>query len=1211
MKKERTQRRGGHNSVFVPIEVAKKLIKHFNIKTITQYRELSKNLKLPEGIPSKPYNTYKNKGWIDWSDYLGCEIVAVRDKKFYTYEESILVIRNFGFKSGNELREYVKKNGPIKGIPTAPHLEYKGKGWVNMGEWLGTGRIQTQELSKLYISYQDAENWATQQNLKSSSEFRKLKKENKLPVYIPSRPHEVYKDKGWVSWGKFLGTNRIADHLRNYLEYDELEKLIHSKGFKKREDFFNWWENEKPINIPKTPDACLTYGDKWVSWSKFLNTDLSNLEKSKLWCSYEECSKFAISNNITSQRHWFDFIENNEIPPNIPTGPSKAYENKGWTCWADFLGQTGNGNHKMTKQAMISILKSIKPEINKFNNLILYKMLVHCKAHIWLKKNGLFDVIVNGGTGIDNKEETIEIALENLDKTTDEEFNNEQQDGEMNDLPSTEDEIKEIIKGSEVENIEEEEEDDRSSLPRVNFIESLEIYDNPIIWKMVKDDETLDFIKKFHINEIFNLIMEEKTNPNDLIQTISPTKFSEIVINEVLDELNECNNLVLRNDYIKKDDNGNFCDLLLMQRLVTIRFLKRLFLGNWSGTGTGKTIASLYAARHAECRNVIIICLNSNVKTWKKEIKETFKNNNVYTKSDFKSKFDINLPNKGYNYLILNVETFQQTYIDEFLQNLLENNIFDCLIIDEVQSVKTSDESNESIRTQSVTKLIEHCKIKNENFKMMAMSATPIINNFIEPKNLIEMLTGLSHDDIDTKININNGLFLYELLTRYGIRFKTNKKTKVIKPKCEIYLNNININEWKIGPNDFLGMEQRLLPYKLQLIKSHIKKGRTIIYIQFVTGIKKEIRNFLKSINLTCGFFTGDDKSGLDKFLNGEVDVLIGSYSMSTGIDGLQKKADTIIYLIQPWTSADKQQIDGRIVDRTGIIFSEVTIVTPLVYITNGDEIIDYDYRRMWRINQKETYMDLVLDGVVPKGKLPSRQKLLTDVKNLINGWIDKVENDDCEIVERKKLEVPLDFDIKERLFPKYGDFSLINKEWSTRNSKTTHDKIKENPEEFYYYHDLYTEARKSWGEDIPYLVIANKIKRMDYIVADLGCGMNLLSKEISNQVYAFDHHSVEEGVIECDISDLSDELENESVDISVLSLSLMGSNSKIDYIKEANRITKVNGILHVAEPRNKWTDKETGEVGEELKSLLESNGFKCYDMKLTEKFVYFDCIKL
>jgi hypothetical protein len=1205
IKNERTQRKGNPNSIFVPIEVAKELIKPFNIKTVTQYRELSKNLKLPEGIPSKPFNSYKNKGWINWSDYLGCEIVSPQDKKFYTYEESIPVIRSYGFKSSMELRKY----GPIKGIPSQPNKEYEGKGWVNYNEWLGINNLATQELSKLYVSYDEAENWAIQQNLNSSSEFRKLKKENKLPLHIPSRPHESYKDKGWVSWGKFLGTNRIADHLREYMPYNELEKLVQTKGFEKREEYYLWWENEKPNNVPKTPDNCLTYKNDWISWGKFLGTGLTNMEKSKLWVSYEECSKFAISNNIKSQREWFEFVENNEIPSNIPIGPAKVYENSGWSCWADFLGQIGNGNHKMTKQAMVSILKSIKPELNKFNNLILYKMLVHCKAHIWLKKNGLFDVLVNGGTGIDNREETIDKAINSLEKTTEEEFDSEQEIGEISDIPPTEDEIKQIIE-KEDETIAESDED-RTSLPRVNPIESLEIYDNPIVRKMIKDDETLDFIKKFHINEIFNSIMEGLTNPKDLIQTINPSKFSEIVINDVLDELIECNNLVLRDDYIKKDDNGNFVDLFLMQRLVTIRFFKRLFLGNWSGTGTGKTIASLYAARHAECRNVVIICLNSNVKTWKKEIKETFKNNNIFIKSDFRSKFDINLPNKGYNYLILNVETFQQSYIDEFLENLLKNNTLDCLIIDEVQSVKTSDESNESIRTQSVLKLVEHCKNKNENFKMMIMSATPIINNFIEPKNLIEMLTGLSHDDIDTSINIQNGLFLYELLTRYGVRFKTKKKTKVIKPKCEIYLNDVNVDDWKVGLNDYLGMEQYLLPYKFSLIKPFIKKGKTIIYIQYVTGIKKEIRNFLKSINLTCGFFTGDDKSGLDKFLNGEVDVLVGSYSMSTGIDGLQKKADTIIYLIQPWTSADKQQIDGRIVDRTGIIFSEVTIVTPLVYITNGDEVIDYDFRRMERINQKGTYMDLVLDGIIPKGKLPPRQKLLTDVKNLIDGWINKVENDDYDVIERKKLNVPLDFDIKERLFPKYGDFSLINQEWSTRNSKTTHEKLKQNPEEFYYYHDLYAEARKSWGDDIPYLVIADKIKRIDYVVADLGCGMNLLSKEINNQVYAFDHHSVEEGVIECDISDLSDELENESIDISVLSLSLMGSNSKTDYIKEANRITKINGILHVAEPRNKWTNKETGQVGEELKVLLESNGFKCYDMKLTEKFVYFDCIKL
>ena len=154
VKKERTQRKGSSNSVFVTINVAKELLKPFNIKTISQYKKLHKNLNLPQGVPSKPFNSYKNKGWKDWSDFLGHEIIAPQDKKFLTYEESIPVIRSYGFQSTSELREYVKKNGLIKGIPSNPNQEYKDKGWVNAGEWLGTGRLQTQELAKQYLTYE-------------------------------------------------------------------------------------------------------------------------------------------------------------------------------------------------------------------------------------------------------------------------------------------------------------------------------------------------------------------------------------------------------------------------------------------------------------------------------------------------------------------------------------------------------------------------------------------------------------------------------------------------------------------------------------------------------------------------------------------------------------------------------------------------------------------------------------------------------------------------------------------------------------------------------------------------------------------------------------------------------------------------------------------------------------------------------------------------
>jgi len=46
---------------------------------------------------------------------------------------------------------------------------------------------------------------------------------------------------------------------------------------------------------------------------------------------------------------------------------------------------------------------------------------------------------------------------------------------------------------------------------------------------------------------------------------------------------------------------------------------------------------------------------------------------------------------------------------------------------------------------------------------------------------------------------------------------------------------------------------------------------------------------------------------------------------------------------------------------------------------------------------------------------------------------------------------------------------------------------------------------------------------RPDWIIADMGCGENLLSKEIENKVYAFDYVALEgEDVVECDIKKCS-----------------------------------------------------------------------------------------
>jgi len=57
-------------------------------------------------------------------------------------------------------------------------------------------------------------------------------------------------------------------------------------------------------------------------------------------------------------------------------------------------------------------------------------------------------------------------------------------------------------------------------------------------------------------------------------------------------------------------------------------------------------------------------------------------------------------------------------------------------------------------------------------------------------------------------------------------------------------------------------------------------------------------------------------------------------------------------------------------------------------------------------------------------------------------------------------------------------------------------------------------------------------------VVADLGCGENLLSKEISNKVLAFDHVAIDENVTSCDVSNLP--LVEAAVDVTVLSLALL-----------------------------------------------------------------------
>ncbi len=179
-----------------------------------------------------------------------------------------------------------------------------------------------------------------------------------------------------------------------------------------------------------------------------------------------------------------------------------------------------------------------------------------------------------------------------------------------------------------------------------------------------------------------------------------------------------------------------------------------------------------------------------------------------------------------------------------------------------------------------------------------------------------------------------------------------------------------------------------------------------------------------------------------------------------------------------------------------------------------------------------------------------------------------------------------------------------MNSRFNTAYSSTTHERLKQNPEEWYLYHTLYREARKDWAE-IPFERIAKSLKkRPDWVIGDFGCGEAKLAALLPNKVYSFDHIAINENVLACDITHTP--VDDGILDVVVFSLSLMGLNYA-EYFKEAYRTLRFGGLLKVAEPASRWSEKRS-----ELLSTIAETGFLLVG-KIEEsyQFLYIDAIKM
>ena len=228
---------------FPEYEEAKRLVKENGINGIKEYRLFSKDL----GLPTNPHQYYKDKGWTDWDDFFG------KEKADYPeYEEAKRLVKENGINSCKEYKLFSKDLG----LPYAPDLYYKDKGWTNWYDFLGKEKAD-------YPEYEEAKKVVKEKGINSNIEYSHFSKD----LGLPAHPERCYKDKGWTDWFTFLGKEKA-----DYPEYEEAKRIVKENGFKDNKEYKSFCKDH---GLPSAPD--LYYKDKgWTNWYDFLGKTKKN-----------------------------------------------------------------------------------------------------------------------------------------------------------------------------------------------------------------------------------------------------------------------------------------------------------------------------------------------------------------------------------------------------------------------------------------------------------------------------------------------------------------------------------------------------------------------------------------------------------------------------------------------------------------------------------------------------------------------------------------------------------------------------------------------------------------------------------------------------------------------------------------------------------------------------------------------------------------------
>jgi hypothetical protein len=710
-----------------------------------------------------------------------------------------------------------------------------------------------------------------------------------------------------------------------------------------------------------------------------------------------------------------------------------------------------------------------------------------------------------------------------------------------------------------------------NDMPVVKTHDALAALDSVLVANA--DAETVKFLLDSAKAKLWRHAYVDQNEARRQAASFNGDVYSTLVRDRFLAEFDEANGLRPPDGYAFRPGHGApVTPPNLMQRRVAVSVRNERRVGNWSGMGAGKTLSAIVATRVVGAVFTVICCPNAVVDNWAAEIKGAFPDSEVATKT-WRPQWA--KPHQTLSrYLILNYEQFQQPNSEPELVEFLKRHDVDFVVVDEIHFAKQREAGAEmSKRKRLVQGLILEAGKKSADLCVLGMSGTPVINTLQEGKSLVEMITGHRHDDLETRATVQNCMRLYQRLVTLGTRWKPDYKIQleVVRTPidCESALTDIRV----VGQGTVLELERVLTRLRIPTILENLGPGeKAVVYTHYVDGIVDVLREAIAGAGHRVGLLTGNtDDEHLKEFLkpDGNIDVLVASSRIGTGVNGLQYVCNKLIINCLPWTNAEYEQLVGRLY-RQGSRFGKVRVVIPVTFAMVSGERWSYCESKLQRLEYKKSIADAAVDGVVPEGNLRTASQAQQDIME----WLARLESGKIAQIQRPVIEIPLSGDAGEveRRVSRYGDFSRMNNLWYATESASTHARLVTNPEEWAHYHTMYRQLREAWPV-VPYKEEIRWLsEREGLVVGDFGCGEAFIAASVAerHQVHSFDHVASDRRVTACDMAHVP--LEDGALDIAIFCLSLMGANFT-DYVREARRCLRLDGWLHIWEPSSYFAD--------------------------------------